>query len=286
MNIAMSFLFRVFLVMVVTLGLAAENSKADPMPKKPAQNITATPTQTANAIIANHKAVNSFQDIPLAYFEEVRSRFRIFYGRTSHGSQITSGLRMIEERHATLFQKPRFHEAGGDLGHNGDTRWAKTTRDFLARNQAYNVVMWSWCGGVSGNSQTGINTYLRTMQKLEKAFPHVIFIYMTGHLDGSGPAGNRTNGMPNLRKANAQIRAFCKKHNKVLFDFEDIESWDPNGKYYPNETDKCGWCKRWCASNPCPPCDQCAHSHCFNCFQKGKAFWWMMARLAGWNGHE
>jgi hypothetical protein len=220
----------------------------------------------------------------LTYFEEVRSRFRIFYGHTSHGSQIISGLKMIEERHATLFQKPRFHEIGGDLGHRGDTGWAKTTRAFLARNPAYNVVMWSWCAGGSDNSQKGINTYLQTMQKLEKKFPHVTFIYMTGHLDGSGRAGNRSNGMPNLRKANAQIRAFCKKHNKVLFDFEDIESWDPNGKYYPDETDKCRWCTRWCVSNPCPPCDHCAHSHCFNCFRKGKAFWWMMARVAGWNG--
>ena len=28
-----------------------------------------------------------------------------------------------------------------------------------------------------------------------------------------------------------------------------------------------------------------AHSHCLNCYQKGKAFWWMMARIAGWDGN-
>jgi len=31
-------------------------------------------------------------------------------------------------------------------------------------------------------------------------------------------------------------------------------------------------------------CDSCAHSHRLNCVLKARAFWWMMARLAGWDG--
>ena len=41
---------------------------------------------------------------------------------------------------------------------------------------------------------------------------------------------------------------------------------------------------RWCATHTCPSCSGCAHSHCFNCYQKGKAFWWMMSRMSGWSG--
>ena len=62
----------------------------------------------------------------------------------------------------------------------------------------------------------------------------------------------------------------------------DIESYDPDGNYYPDASDDCGWCSTWCAGHSCPACGSCAHSHCFNCYLKGKAFWWMMARLAGW----
>ena len=37
---------------------------------------------------------------------------------------------------------------------------------------------------------------------------------------------------------------------KVLFDFADIESYDPAGNYYPNGSDACEWCDDWCAAHP------------------------------------
>ncbi|MPN49210.1 hypothetical protein SDC9_196825 [bioreactor metagenome] len=87
-----------------------------------------------------------------------------------------------------------------DLGHNGDIAWVKATEDFLNKSDCdRNVIMWSWCGGCSDNTETGINAYLKNMDKLEKKFPNVTFVYMTGHLDGSGKNGN-------LNKINNIIR--------------------------------------------------------------------------------
>lgn len=48
------------------------------------------------------------------------------------------------------------------------------------------VVVWSWCGGVSGNTVAGIDAYLGAMAALEADYPDLTFVYMTGHLDGGG----------------------------------------------------------------------------------------------------
>ena len=230
---------------------------------------------SGDAIVADHAAVAAFESIPTAALDYIRDHYRIYYGHTSHGSQIVTGIAMLEaEDHA--YASPSFLEPGGDLGHNGDLTWATTTRAFLdAHPGEYNVVMWSWCGGVSDNTEAGIQVYLNAMAQLEADYPDVTFIYMTGHLDGTGPDGN-------LYARNNQIRAYTNAHDKVLFDFADIESYDPDGQYYPNASDDCDWCSTWCASHSCPSCGGCAHSHCFNCYQKGKALWTMMARLTGW----
>ncbi|MCK4547314.1 MAG: T9SS type A sorting domain-containing protein [Candidatus Eisenbacteria sp.] len=228
----------------------------------------------AEAIIADHSGVSQFEEIPDAVITYIQSNYEFFYGHTSHGSQIMTGLDVLYDEDP-FYAEPPFTEYGDDLGHNGDVSWVPPTTNYLDSHPECNVVMWSWCGGCSDNTEAGINTYLDAMNQLELDYPLVTFIYMTGHLDGSGLAGN-------LYARNNQIRQYCTANSKVLFDFADIESWDPDGNYYPDESDNCSWCSVWCASHPCPSCG-CAHSHCFNCYQKGKGFWWMMARVSGWD---
>lgn len=225
-------------------------------------------------VIADHTSVAQFDEIPPDMFQTIQDEYRIFYGHTSHGSQIVSGLEILANMDPSMYQAPHFHELSRDLGHNGDTSWVQPTRNWLDANPDCNMVIWSWCGGASDNTEQGIATYLETMTQLEMDYPAVAFVYMTGHLDGSGPDGN-------LYQRNNQIRDYCVANDKILFDFADIESWDPDGNYYPNDDDECGWCQDWCANHECLSCSYCAHSHCFNCFQKGKAFWTMVAEMEG-----
>lgn len=251
------------------------------------------------ALIIGHTCTD-ISKIPVRWTNKARKQFRVWYGHTSHGSQITSGMRAMNKGAFRFNTRGKdgalcYQETGGDLGHRGDLRWMKKTKGQLDRpGNNVNVVMWSWCGGCSDNTVKGINTYLQAMTKLEAEYPDVVFIYMTGHLDGSGVKGN-------LNKRNDQIRKYCRTHKKVLFDFADIESFDPDGNsflrlrandgcFYDSNGDgrrDSNWCDQWIAKHPhhgiaLPP--RAAHTRPLNGALKGRAFWWMMARLAGWNG--
>jgi len=57
------------------------------------------------------------------------------------------------------------------------------------------------------------------MQTLESEFPNVTFVYFTGNGQDSGAYGY------NRAPRNKQIRNFCIANNKVLYDFEDLDSW-------------------------------------------------------------
>jgi hypothetical protein len=168
----------------------------------------------------------------------------------------------------------------------------EATRTYLDRNPDINVIIWSWCGQVDG-SASEIDRYLRLMNDLEGDYPGVKFVYMTGHTDGSGLSGN-------VHARNTQIREYCQNNNKILFDFEDIESYDPDGTYYGDKlvNDNCdydsdgdggqdrNWAIEWQDAHPGEwyECES-AHSQPLNANRKAYAAWWLWARLAGWDGN-
>jgi hypothetical protein len=244
-------------------------------------------------IIIDHTCTD-LTKIPAYWINHAKVMFRISYGHTSHGSQIVTGMELLKVNTGALYWFDHdgtngglsFHDENpsGDLGNPDRTTWAAKTRELLdASSNNRNMIMWSWCGQVSDASEEDVNTYLSLMNNLEQDYPDVTFVYMTGHLDGTSEAGN-------LNVRNNQIRDYCITNSKILFDFADIESYDPSGNYFLNRgaDDRCcydggNWADEWCSahSGECSSCS-CAHSRCLNCQLKGKAFWWMMARIAGW----
>jgi hypothetical protein len=261
--------------------------------------------RAAKAVIADHTSAK-LSIIPAEWAQKARESLHIVYGHTSHGSQIIYGMMglryfknepFIYEKNAPkgsidLRDNPFGEEL--DLGNPDGKTWAEKTRTYLGKNPDVNVVLWSWCGQLSNADSAYVRNYLDLMQGLEKDFPGVVFVYMTGHLDGTGPDGT-------LARANRQIREFCLANNKVLYDFADIESYDPDGTYYGDKLanadcsyDSNGdgvpdrnWAREWQKSHKedkewydC----YAAHTEPVNANLKAYAAWWLFARAAGWSG--
>ncbi len=280
-------------VMVLAAGCSASGDGPDP---------------NTEATIVNHTSID-LDGIPENWIDQAKQTLHIAYGHTSHGSQLTDGMTGLIQWKGTLYAwnsggvggaldlrdfNGNFGNLGvaADLGNPDRTAWESATRTYLNQNPDINVIIWSWCGQVDG-SQSDIQLYLDLMDGLEDDYPDVKFVYMTGHTDGTPLTGN-------VPTRNKQIRDYCLANNKILYDFSDIESYDPDGAYFGDKlvNDACdydsngdgvrdsNWAINWQNAHPGEwyNCNS-AHSQPLNANMKAYAAWHLWARLAGWDGN-
>lgn len=254
---------------------------------------------TGQGFTINHNNLN-IEQIPPAVIDDIQQNIRWQYAHTSYGHQLTCGLELLEANDPLLdveigymvlpeivgalctydgtegFYAPGvcctyIEPVGYWLGAQGQS-WTRATLD---HNPTINVSAWSWCDQLDQYTVPEVQEYLDVISMFELEYPGVTFIYFTGTAHADGPFGANRHIM------NDMIRNYCQANNKVLFDFEDIDCWYNgvmnyyifNGDTIPLQHDA--------YYNP----DGCGHVNDLCDIQKGRATWWMMAKLRGWQNN-
>jgi len=199
-----------------------------------------------------------------------------------------------------------------DLSRN-ETAFIQATRNFLddKDNASVNVVMWSWCN-IAGHDVSG--NYLPGMQMLideygsggskigtgpgQRVNP-VHFVFMTGHANKNANVGN---GKPADQAK--LITDYCEKNKYLCLDYYAIDSHCMNDNYWDDASDD-GYSEKYgrnfylewqekgtigvdyfenktTPGGTVKPGDH--NSQHITANRKAYAMWWILARIAGWDG--
>ncbi len=258
----------------------------------PVDNKFATSSWSGGLII-DHTYID-LNSIPSEWIDTAQDDVIIHYAHTSHGGQITTGLSRLEAANATFdasivsLSLPTDEEALCILDGNppdtyitpelywqGETARAQT-QNTIDNNPTLTVSLWSWCTQLNSYDEAGTQEYLDAMTTLETANPDITFIYMTSNAQEAGSTGY------NRWINNEMVRQYCLDNDKILFDFADLDSWS-NGDHSTYQYDDGETIHNIPVEHDDFVGDEAGHTTYTSCEQKGRAFWWLVAMLAGWN---
>jgi hypothetical protein len=276
------------------------------------------PVVQAGQIIADHTIVDKFDDIPQYYINEIKKMWFVVPGE-SHTEAYLTGLQLLEslypiysvnivssgapEAHTTTYLRASI-ATWGDLSNStgwiydyGEEDWFSSvtaisrTKAGIAYCNNHNLkiaaIGYGWCYDPDIN-YTNINSYISATQEYitycaTNGYSTKVF-FTTGPIDGSSYTNNGNGGAYgyNIWLRMEAIREYVAlDETRILFDYADILSHDDNGTFwtltYGGNTYE--------VISPTNLGDgRTGHIGSAGSIRLAKAMWWMLARMAGWNG--
>ena len=265
-------------------------------------------------IIANHSIIDKYDDIPSYYLNEVKKMWFVLAGE-SHSEAYRTGLQLLESSYPNFsvnitesgIPEPytnhylrassgtwgdRDHETGWIYSY-GEEDWYTSdvaitrTKSGISYCNSHNLTIsaigFGWCYDPDITVGEDISAYLNaTQQYIDQCnanyYPTKVF-FTTGPLDEWFTGAFGYNNY--LRYE--QIRDYVAQDStRILFDYADILSWDDDGTQTTQTWDIYTY-PAITARNYIPVTT--GHISNAGALRLAKAIWWMLARIAGWDGN-
>lgn len=270
---------------------------------------TSTPTSTSTplppsggAIVADHSVIGQFAQIPKSAVDVATAKTTLFMHQSTGGLIDDSGLGCLAGLHGDPANYPQECVTYAENRAANSWPWydkSKWSWDFWPQSQAdamaktdqfvdvvhsragnYQVIGMKYCYVDGWNQSVNVEQsyYITKMLELESQYPGKTFIWATSALwaDPGSACGGLFDSCQQIAEFNQQVRAYARVHNKPLYDIADIESHDQNGNPCTVGGYE-GLCADWYDSGG-------GHPNTQGAIRLAKGFWWLMARISGWNG--
>jgi hypothetical protein len=252
-------------------------------------------TRTRDALIIDHHAVTSFDAIPT---EVIKSAIpnRLMFRHASVGVTINNGLDCLQGSRTSPTECKQYvpymyDRRNWEFQLRANSGWYGKIDDFKTEvlNQAdsFDCFSFKYCylDGLDGllepcgspysppKVEKAWNYLRNALDTLEMEYPDKVFIWWTIPLTQVGQVCTDT--------LNARIRSYASAKGKILFDVADIESHDAADTPRRSPLGLQMACSEFCGEQN--PGAQACHPNWTGSIRLARAFWYLMARLTGWN---
>jgi hypothetical protein len=244
------------------------------------------PPPSGDAIIADHTVIDLFNLIPDGPVQAA-SGFRVLQMHQSTGNRISRhGLECLQgtNRSDVCNTYPDYKydrrnwtwEIWDTPTSDAANKLAQFVDEVNSRNAAFDVFGMKFC--FLDTRHQSFEAYRDAMLQLEATYPDKRFLWWTQAIRPLWPS-NVAEDCEIIQNFNNQVREYALENGKPLLDMADIESHDANGNAcYTGCESTCG---EWGAEG----LDTNGHLNFDGALRIAKAYWWLMARVAGWDGH-